>query len=934
MKKSFWILLLGCGVFLAAAAETALFSPENSFGYYGSKKELRRDDRMLPADLGGNYVSLLNFNLDALQQTGKVNITKIELQLCIQYCAVTQNGENISKLEVFPAKVKASDYREAVTLMDHFRELLATDAVPLAGVELTRSLQKGDKLVIPFDLAKGSDQILQALQNGIVLKVSGKGSVQVVQVNLYGSKVTPEIRNRALLLAIDYESMLPKLALSPAVKPQPGKYVKREGDHFVYDGNPIRLSGVNLGDESLSYSDIDRCVRRLGNMNINAVRLWAVGYPFYTPESAKNKMMATAQKGDNSKLDRYDYLVAKLQEQGLFIHNTSLGSHTPPLDYWPDLPLKITKTDNVNFDHNFYTLAPILPYIDPDYQAMRIKHIQMYLDRVNPYTKERYAEMPVFASWELTNENHTVPILLDGRFRKWPEAAQKMVMARFNEYLKNKYQTNDNLLKAWGKLDEGESLDLMNIKPAPVYTEAPSYPAARGMDYVGCVEQLFIKGNQAFEAAARQMAPKGVGINIAPVVYNTHADLNFHGQYASSMGDTASCGVYVTPFTNDPNKPFTPWKPYFSERPYFYNLNFQTPPDKPFIVYEHSFFRPYPYRAEWLPAITLLGAGLGWDALYLYGFGQKAMITDGNYTDNGFLNNKLPIPSAATHAGYTTGFHSGGDEVLMATLAVVSQAFINGIAPNRERTQITFGRDAILSPAFERYSIGLPASQVPTGAAMGGGEKEWYTMPDIYQTMMQNSVRRQLSVGFDLTQTAPIAIKGEFEKYPEDNGDLHPSPDIAWKKSANQIILDNATAKIAVGILKNGVSFTDGITLSPINCDFAFFGIAGRDGKKIAQSDDLILALTSTSQNTNYQFDPALIKTGALGHINGVVNPGGKPVVVKRVAAKVTLPAELNGKVLYCYNFGGNCYRRETVADGKIVFTDDEPLFLALIRDR
>jgi hypothetical protein len=408
--------------------------------------------------------------------------------------------------------------------------------------------------------------------------------------------------------------------------------------------------------------------------------------------------------------------------------------------------------------------------------------------------------------------------------------------------------------------------------------------------------------------------------------------LNLHVQYASSVGDFASVAAYQTPFSTQKSKAHYPWRPICTERPYFYNLNYQSIANKPFLVYEHSFFRPYPYRAEWNAAMGLLGAGLGWDAIYTYIFGQTWAICDETLSDLSFLTKPLKIPTSTSHDGYCVGFHHGNDEVLMASLGLTAQAFINGIAPNREKVQVTFGKSAIHSAKYQNYSPGGPAGEVPQ-REMAGGEAEWYRLPDIYRKFMHTSVRKRLSLAFDPNQEAPIVVKGKLndmtELLEDDRETLTPSPDVTWDPQQERIILDNPYSKIIVGFIKNGYTFKDGVKLGALNQDFAFFGLCSRDGKPIKDSDDLLVTLVSTSANTGYEYDPARIKGSTLGHIRGVVKHGTAPVIVDRVAAEVTVPG--GKRQLECYNFARYCYRSEAVA-GKLRFSAEEPLYLARLR--
>lgn len=724
-----------------------------------------------------------------------------------------------------------------------------------------------------------------------------------------------------------------KLELFPQVRPHAGSYVTRKGPDFFYDGKPIRFWGMNLQAGSFkSYEAIDNVVQRIRNMGCNAVRLWATGHPFYTPESTAQGKMVTAVKGDGSKLDLYDYMVYKLQKAGIFIHNTSLGAHGPEMQYWPGIDIVLERKNKTGYDHNYYNVFPIMKYLHKDFKYAAEQHIKMYLNRVNLYTGQRYAEMPVFATWELVNENHTVAYILEGRFKKWPAAFEQILQQDWNQWLLDKYGTRDALKNAWGKLDDNEDPATNSVKPAPTYKEANKYPKQRGNDFVQFVQHLFISQSKRFEQVARSCAPAGIGINTAPIAANTHPDLNLQAQYANDILDFASVGAYQTPFTTDKKKPHYPWRPICTERPYFYNLNFQTIYNKPFVVYEHSFFRPYPYRAEWDPAMMLLGAGLGWDAIYLYAFGQPWAIGDNKMTDDGFLTKPLPIPRGTSHDAHCRSFHHGGDEVLMASSALAGQAFINGIAPNKAKTRIIFGQPAIEGLAYKNYGNTTPERALP-GRDMMGGEAEWYRMPNIYRKFMHSSIRKQLTLDFDPTQKTPIRVVGELMDMTmlgdEDQSIVQASPQITWDPKKERFILDAPHSKIVVGFIRNGYTFKDGIKLNPINRDFAMFGIAARDGKPIAESKDILIALTSKSANTDYKLDPSKIKGSTLGHIKGVVNPGKAPVIVERVAAKIDIPG-VKG-TLTCYDFTRKAYRTEQI-NGSVTFSTDEPLFLARIR--
>lgn len=931
-KKQVLLFAMGILIFNTGIAIAEQIKLPLREAFYTNSSNKLSSGKQLVAIRVGLYQALVSFDTDILKYAVKFKIEDATLNLGTQFVDQRKDGSGKAPvLKIYPLLKDINSYKNVSPLnlkagIDYADKALVSFQIP-------DGTKRYEKITVKIP-AENSEELISILNKGVLMKLAADGKTSIFQVNLYSYKAPAKYKSLEMGVNISFKSEVAKLDLHPMVHPIKGSYVTRKGADFYYQGKPIHLMGLNVGAGCMtSYEAIDNAVLRLRNMNINAVRLWATGHPFYSPESTRQGKMLVAVKGDGSKLDRYDYLVYKLQEAGIFIHNTSLGSHTPPMQYWPGNKI-VLKRKSEHYDHNYYNVFPIMPYLDKGFRDARIAHIKMYLNRVNPYTGQRYAEMPVFASWELANENHTVAFILEGRFEKWPPVFKKILMERWNEWLKNKYKTNAALIKAWGKLNAGENLDNDSIYPAPAYKQTANYPKERAIDFITCVQSLFIDATKKFEAAARSCAPEGIGINTAPLLANTHADLNMHAQYANSVCDFVSVGTYQTPYTVDRKKPFYPWRPVFSERPYFYNLNFQTVKDKPFVVYENSFFRPYAYRAEWVPAVMLLGAGLGWDSIYYYIFGQDWAICDRKFTGLSFMSKELKIPTSATHDGYCYGFHHGNDEILMASLAVSAQAFINGIEPNTGETVITYGKSAIHDPAYKNYSPGGPAAKIPE-RDRAGGETEWYSMPNIYRKFMHTSVRKRLQTAFDEKQEAPIKVKGTLlEKtsgLDEDREKLTSSPDITWEPKKNRFILDCAHSKIATGILKDGYKFKGGVVLGPVNRDFAMFGISSRDGKSLDQSENIIVTIVSKSHNTNYQFDPSKIKGSTLGHIRGVVNRGTTPVIVERVKADITVP--IKNKVMRCYNFAGYCYRTVPV-NGKIAFSADEPLFIALITNK
>ena len=896
-----------------------------------ANQKVRDTQKLYPISIDRYFTSIFRFDTDLFQAASPLTLQSVRLSVGIQYIRRVDRKDNKPPLLVLLPLLKSiTEYapgQEGVSLKageDY-------DPTPLASVVLDDALKIRDNVEINIPIQGDPQALFKILNQGVVLKIKGQGPPAIVQINLFGPKTAYKDRIHHPKLHVQYTSQMSRLNLRPLVQIQDGQYVSRQGADFFYMGKPIRFFGLNIhGDAFMTYDAIDNYVNRLANMNINAVRLWATGHHFYTPKSIAKKRMVTSQKGDGSKTDLYDYLVYQLQQAGVFIHNTTLGSHGPDMSLWPGIKVSIVNSGkNMALDARFNVPPSILEYIDPQFVEVKSTHIELYLNRVNPYLNKRYAEIEAFASWELSNENHMVVKVLKGDWKKWPDEAQTVLRKQWNKYLKDHYLSTAQLKAAWGSLDAQEQLENNSIALTQAYGGDASISQARRSDMIQFTIGLFVTNAQRYMQTARSCAPSGVGINQAPILYNTHADLNLHAQYASSLGDFASCGVYSTPFTTQTDKPLYPWRPLFSERPYFYNLNFQTIKDKPFVIYEHSFFRPYPYRAEWSPAMALLGGGLGWDAIFSYFYGQAWGIGTDDGSDLGYLTKPLRMPPSVEHGGYTQGFYHANDEVFLASHALAAQAFINGITPNTDKVTVTFGQKALYNIAYAKYSPGGPRAAMPQ-RDLAGGEAEWYKIDQIYRRFMHTSVRSQLQLAFDPQLQVPIQVQGKLVNdavmMDEDRQTLKPSADITWEPQRNRFVLDNAYSKIIVGLIRDGYTFRDGISLGPINRDFAMFGMASRDGKPLAESRDILITLISQSQNTDYKFDPSAIKGPTLGHIRGIVDVGRSPVVVDRVSGRITFPG-YSGQ-LHAYNFANYRYRDQTVSR-VITFTDTEPLYLA-----
>jgi len=890
--------------FVLQAAENVVFFPENLLTR-SHTKILKKSKPMLSVKENNDIVSLFRIDTGCLNQIPSCRIEKLSFSFCTTFF----KGSGGGKLEFRPLKKSIAEYETGVPV--ELEDLADMNSSPLFSFQLPVNLEKlKTRYTIPLPAEK---KIFEALGKGVVVSLNSGGS-KLTQINIAGCQRIKGSTEYYPKLSLDYSTPAEKLKFSRHVKIIPGKFVTKKGADFYYNGAQIRLFGANIGVSFASHAEIDMFVDRLLAMNIGAVRAWLYvgGSMFVTKiisEKLETEEFTPSAKGDGSYWDCTDYFFARLQKEGIFVDSTMLMS----------VPKSVSSEMDFWYAHTC---------VSDRYRAYRINHIRKILNRVNLYTGQRYAEMPVFATWELHNELGTVPRIMSGWYKKWAPAHQELLREKWNAWLLKKYKNTAALKKKWGQLNESEDPVKGTVTLNPVYGEEDKYPKQRGIDFLNFVQSVFIEANRELEAAARACAPKEVGINTAPIVHTTHTAVNLHGQYADSMGDFTACGIYQSPYTKDKKNPFYPFSPFVTRRPYFYNINFQTSANKPFMIYEASFHRPYKYRVEFIPVLGLLGAGLGWDALYFYTFNSPSPV--GGSSPLFFSAAPIAVPYAIHQRGYTSAFRSASDEVVMATLAVTGQAFTNGIAPNREETRITFGKGAILNHRFRNYGPRAVTTDPVFTELVGGGVMEYFMMPGMYRKMIDASVRTKLTVDFNLKQEAPIRVEGKpLAEIKDDTMTLNASPDITWNPKKSVVILDNRHSKILTGVLPEVLKFKDGVVFHPDKSMFAFFGMSSRDGKPLAESKEIVFALTSESQNTGYKLNPEKMISGPLALIPAIENRGTAPVIVTRPSGTIHVPGA--PFTLKRYNFAGYCYKTEQVKNGRFAVLEGEPLFLGVI---
>lgn len=252
-------------------------------------------------------------------------------------------------------------------------------------------------------------------------------------------------------------------------------YLRANGERFEAEnkpGIPVRLWGINLTSKAPEPITLDfiketktipflvsneavRAADLLAANGMNIVRLHHMAYRFIAMQEKLGSPSASAEekKASHEAWNRFDFFLSLLKERGIRANYNFL-------------------TDGWNVPEN--SDAPPLPKVNPGTRIVYLYHpaliklqkdrITAFLEHVNPYEGLAYKNDPVISVVELINETSFYGSGETGEKSDLPEEYAKELDRQFNDWLRKKYRTTAAIQKAWGDLENGESLEAGNVK--------------------------------------------------------------------------------------------------------------------------------------------------------------------------------------------------------------------------------------------------------------------------------------------------------------------------------------------------------------------------------------------------------------------------------------------------------------------------------------
>jgi len=408
--------------------------------------------------------------------------------------------------------------------------------------------------------------------------------------------------------------------------------VTRTGDRLEVGGKAMRFWGVNDCYSACSPpKDVaERRALLYAKYGINAVRLhkYADG-----PGWAGIQSQDSFAEFDPAALDRMDYFVSKLKEQGIRVKlsptfGIQLGegdrAAVPYLDEFGKLGGG--KSARVRAGHGSV-------WFSRELQDLQIRQTTNLLKHVNPYTKLSYAADPAVLVIELYNEDSALFYGTIGELSKRP-TLKKRASELFSDWLKARYQDEAGLRKAWGDAainsfgNEGflgESWEARNLVPAgnPWFFD-PEQMAGSQKPKVERLHDtmLFLYEQQnafwdRFSAALREAGWKGEILasnwhagRAFSHFYNLHSDARIgmvdrHNYFGGGGSMLAKAGSGIL------------------------SSGMNQVADRPFSMSEWISTRPNEYIAEGPAIIGAYGMGLqGWDVSFAFQNGDDGRFSD------------------------------------------------------------------------------------------------------------------------------------------------------------------------------------------------------------------------------------------------------------------------------------------------------------------
>jgi len=214
-----------------------------------------------------------------------------------------------------------------------------------------------------------------------------------------------------------------------------------EDGHLYVNRERIKFLGVNIcgGACFPDKDEAEKIAGRLAKFGVNGVRFHhmdASGEAFNIFE----KITGGTRRFSKDALDRLDYFISKLKENGIYVDLNLLVSRR--FTSADGLPREVETVD--------WKDQQVLGFFINEFEELEKEYARQLLTHLNTYTGMTYAEDPAVAFVEIVNEQGLIHSWLGGVVDTLPNVFKNRLQEKWNAYLGSKYVSDEEFRKAWG----------------------------------------------------------------------------------------------------------------------------------------------------------------------------------------------------------------------------------------------------------------------------------------------------------------------------------------------------------------------------------------------------------------------------------------------------------------------------------------------------
>lgn len=226
-------------------------------------------------------------------------------------------------------------------------------------------------------------------------------------------------------------------------------FVRAKKGHFYFeDGTRARFLGFNVAARSNTpdHETADKMAERFASMGVNIIRLHAADAPIGEEpgswSSCKEAPLLDYQSGNGREfnkegLDRFDYFAAKLKEKGIYLHIDLIVARD------------FREGDGLDYPGNPGSCLKRFPMYNRRMIELQKEYAKKLLCHVNPYTGLSLIDDPAVVVVQINNEESAINGTMGTDGREDMQPYRDEVQKKFNHFLLMKYNSREQLKKAW-----------------------------------------------------------------------------------------------------------------------------------------------------------------------------------------------------------------------------------------------------------------------------------------------------------------------------------------------------------------------------------------------------------------------------------------------------------------------------------------------------